>query len=283
MQLKHQFLAFVLVIIAVLTGFFFWPQSVGGRIVHGETGEPLQGTRVAVTGVIYKPLAPLIALAWGDATFSKTRVVRSDDEGYFKATFLVGVRLKFALLYMTKRGFVVAPAIEGGSGSANLHAEDFATTPSFPAWPVSSATTLERDGFTRRFHADGREHQVQFGKAHAVWIRADARKRETETAPIPVSIRWVSARIQETDSFALIAPSDGYEREWQGSIDCTRVQPTQHYFSVLDDGNYFGAMALEMQAKCFGGDSISIDYRFAEQRDVRSLADKKEFELAQDP
>lgn len=278
--IKRVFLAVLGGLAAVLAGILWWPQTIGGRIVDGVSGEPIEGVRVATTGIVYRPLAPLIALGWGNATSSISRVGRTDPEGHFDATFLAGIRLKHALLFMTKRGFVIGPAIEGGSGHASLHAEDFVSRPAFSAWPVSSATEMETGGAIGNVPADGREHQVQFGRAHAFWIRAQARNRTSEQDPVPVSIHWVSGKIQETDSFALTVPQDGYLREWNGSIDCTRRELTPRYFATQFDGNLFGALSIEMQSLCFGISEISIRYRFAKETGVRALADEEELELA---
>lgn len=280
MTAKRGLLAVVGCLIAVPFGLLWWPQEISGRVVDGVSGEPIKGARIATTGVIYKPLAPLHAFAWGNATSSTTRLARTDREGRFGATFLAGVRLKHAILRMTKRGFVISPVIEGGSGTRNLYAEDLASSPTFPAWTISSSTEMEMDGGYERVLADGNEHQVQFGRAHAFWIRADARNRMSDEDPIAVSIRWVSARIQETGTFALIAPQDGYQRVWHGTVDCTSRELTPRHFAIRTGGGFFGAFSIEMQGLCIGIGEISISYRFSEEIGVRTLANEEELKLA---
>ena len=277
---RQVFLTILGGVAAVLAALLWWPQTISGRIVDGVSGEPVEQARIVVTGIVYKPLAPLIALAWGNVTTPITRVTHTDSRGRFDATFMAGIRLNAALLFMTKRGFVVAPGIEGGSGAANLHKRDFASKPTFVAWPVSQVTELEMDGATRRAPTDGRERQVQFGRAHAFWMRADARNRAAEEDPVPVSIRWVSAQIQATDSFALIAPPDGYQPNWHGTLDCKRREPTPRYFALNFDGGFFGATSVDMQSLCFGFGDIRISYRFSEEIGVRELTDEEELKLA---
>ena len=139
---------------------------------------------------------------------------------------------------------------------------------------------MEINGAYGRAPVDGKEHQLQFGGAHAFWIRANARNRELEQDPIAVSIRWVSAKIRETDSFALIAPQGGYRPDWHGTIDCSRREPTPRYFAIRTDGNFFGALSIDMQALCFGIDEVSFSYRLSKKTGVRALASDEELKLA---
>jgi hypothetical protein len=254
-------------------------------VLHGETGEPIEGVRVEVRTTLYKPWAPLVALEWSRVTSEVDGVSTTDSRGSFTSTVLAGIRRRSVHLFFLEPGLVVAPQLGGDSGHLTLMKKELLAAQTVYAYPVSATADLDVGSATVSVVGDGIERQIQFGDtAEAVWIRAGVPRSQPRPDKLPLTMRWVSALIHRAERFDPTAPEEGYLREWQGDIDCSDPTRASELLYVRSSSeSYFGVVSMDFESLCRRSGKVALEYRFSRDAGVRELTSEDELALSRRP
>lgn len=280
--MKKTLLASGFIILALISAILWWPTTIAGRVLHGETAEPLARVSVYLRSDVYKPWIVLSAMAYDNVTTSVRGHARTDEEGKFVSRVFAGLRLDDVSISFRKSGYVVQPNLYSRYGE-NLSSDLDHNLSSESDWEIvfvdAHAWPAEQrieEGERRPYILlDGSEKRLRIGKNKQLLILRLV--SEDSAGPITIIARYEKGAIRTADGqdpVSLVAPLDGYLAEARAELDCAR--DTAVVFFLRDESTQYGWVSIDPQSLCQQRDRMRVKYRLSNMPGIRSLVGERE-------